>query len=279
MRAIITIEWGRLRGRKVLIEPGKTLRVGRLERADLVVPHDEQLSGLHFEMSWDGATCHLYDLGSANGTWLNGEYVTEGAVAHMDWVRAGDTFFSVYFEGVLPPNVADEGSVPEPESMPASRKAEALAALRAEVEPLFAVLDAARDKRILQLLRSAAEESQSLYEGAEGEELSEGAPYLVALPKGSQLLERLVKEGWGKGWGIYLLSRRLFKEVRRQLRRLLLVREDATGDELYFRFYDPRVLSAVVPVLKPRQLCALFSDVRVFLIEGEGAEVTRLSAP
>src|SRR6185436_18904504 len=105
-----------------------------------------------------------------------------------------------------------------------------------EQAPLYAVLDAAREERILTLLRSSPEHAQSLYEGPQGEELEDVAPYLVALPRDSWLLERLVGEGWGEGWGIYLTCRRPFAEVRRQLRRHLMVTLKETEERLYFRF-------------------------------------------
>lgn len=269
MRLIVAVQWGPARGRRAIVEPGATLRVGRLERAGLVVPHDDALSGLHFELSWDGERCRMRDLGSAGGTFLDGQRVSEGEVGHLHWIRAGNTFFTCAFEGVVAPR-ADEG---EGAGVDPARKAEALAALRAEPEPLFAVLSAARDERVIELLRSAPEESRSLYEGAEGEVLADVAPYLVSLPPGSPLLDRLVDEGWGAGWGIYLACGRPFEEVRRHFRRMLVV-EDTRGAALYFRFYDPSVLASARTALKPRHLQQLFGEVTRFWIEGpEGAVV------
>jgi Domain of unknown function (DUF4123)/Inner membrane component of T3SS, cytoplasmic domain len=272
VRAIVLIEWGTRRWRRAMIEPGGRLRVGRFERADLVVPNDEALSGLHAELTWDGARGALRDLGSAGGTFLNGERVTEGELGHGDWFRAGNTVFSFYVEGDVPPwEPAPEAPLVLPE-----RRAEALTALRAEGAPLYAVLDAARDSRITTLLRASAEESQSLYEGAEGEELEDVAPYLVSLPRDSWLLDRLVKEGWGQGWGIYLLSRRPFQEVRRHLRRLLIAQVKETGELLYFRFYDPVTVRDLSPTFNPRQHYLFFGPSEALVMEGEGGRVVRL---
>jgi hypothetical protein len=141
------------------------------------------------------------------------------------------------------------------------------------------VLDAAQDKRILQILRAAVEESRSLYEGNEADELAEVAPYLVALPGQSRLLPRLIEEGWGQSWGIYLSSRRPFKEVRRHLRRLLLVRVKETGRPLYFRFYDPKVLDLVLPIFTARQHQLLFGDIDAFVYEAANAAVRRAVRP
>jgi hypothetical protein len=267
-RAIVLIEWGPLRWQKALIAPGKTLRVGRLERADLVVPHDDRISGLHFELAWDGARCTVRDLASQGGTQLNGERVASGEVGHAEWIRAGRTVFSIYHEGVAPPWAPERGAA----RVSPEHKARALEALRAGEAPLYAVLDAAREPRILTLLRSCPEQVQSLYEGLEGEELEEVAPYLVALPRGSWLLEKLVEEGWGERWGIYLTCRRPFKEVRRQLRRLLVVTVKEDDEQLYLRFYDPSVLARTMAACSPRQRQLAFGEIEAFVTETDAGE-------
>lgn len=73
--------------------------------------------------------------------------------------------------------------------------------------PLFALLDTTRDPlRILATLRGSGENFQSLYEGMQGRMLDAYAPYLVPLPGDSPLLEKVVAEGWGKHWGIFVVS-------------------------------------------------------------------------
>jgi hypothetical protein len=271
----VLVEWGGRRWRRAGIEPGGRLRVGRHERADLVIPDDDALSGLHVELTWDGARGMLRDLGSVGGTFLDGERVDEGEIGHGGWFLAGRTVFSFYVEGDVPP------WAPPPTALdvPPERKAEALAALSAEEAPLYAVLDAARDARILTLLRAALDPSRSLYEGSDGEDLEDVAPYLVSLPRGSWLVERLVDEGWGQGWGIYLSSREPFEQVRRHLRRLLVAQVKESGELLYFRFYDPESVRQLAPTFNPRQRQQFFGPSEALLIEGEGGRVVRLAAP
>ena len=72
----------------------------------------------------------------------------------------------------------------------ATRAKVALDALIELDRPLYAVLDAARDDRVLTVVRESVEEYRSLYEGIEGEALAHVAPYLVSPPKGSRLLRR-----------------------------------------------------------------------------------------
>lgn len=278
-RVIVEVPWGKLASRRAFIEPGASLSVGRSEPAGLVVGHDRQMSGLHFELTWDGARCRFRDLGSAKGTLLDGQPAREGEIAHGGWLRAGDTVFMVFIEGTDPgPDVALTANAP-PEL--AARKAHALEVLTSTSEPLYTLLDAARTPRIRELLRAAAVPSRSLYQGAAGEALAEVAPYLVALPRGEALLGRLVREGWGQSWGVYLTSQRPFDEVRSHFRRLLLVKsegrygEDGREKDLYFRFYDPRVLRDFLPLREGRQEAEMFGEVLSFLLEGEAGEVLR----
>ncbi len=162
-----------------------------------------------------------------------------------------------------------------PEARRASLQARALEGLRREDEPLFAVLDAARSPRILKLLQGAKPEYESLYEGPEGEELAEVAPYLVSLPRDSELLERLVLGGWGESWGCFLTSPQPFTETRRHLRKFLLVQDERTGRQLYFRFYDPRVLRAFLPTCTAEQRAGFFGPLGSFLVEGARGELLR----
>jgi hypothetical protein len=134
-------------------------------------------------------------------------------------------------------------------------------------QPLFAVLDSARDTRILPIVNGAAEQHQSLFEGAKGEKLTTAAPYLVALPTGSKLLNQVI-EHWGQSWGVFLTSRAPFSEVRRHFRRFLLVKS-GEGRQLYFRFYDPRVLRVYLPSCKPVEAGEFFGPVTSYLAEAE----------
>ncbi len=266
-RAIVAVKWGPLQGQKTILEPGTAKRFGRAEWADFIIPHDRQMSGVHFEVAWDGAALRVRDLESVTGTLIDGEPGrTEGVIESGSWLKAGETVFTVHIEGATPPREIADGP-----AVPSAAAVAALATLRAEAAraPLFAVLDAARDDRILELLCESVEEHRSLYDGIEGEALADVAPYLVRLPAGSRLLEALVLEGFGERWGIYLTSEEPFKEVRRHLRRFLMVEEEETGSSFYFRFYDPATLRGFLPTVTPRQREILFGDLGSFLVEND----------
>jgi len=143
--------------------------------------------------------------------------------------------------------------------------------LRAEPEPLYAILDAARDPLVLALLLESEEKHQSLYEGAKGDRLVASAPYLVALPRESSFLDALIEEGWGSSWGVYLTCDQPFDEVRKHLRRFLMVELDARKP-VYFRYYDPRVLRVFLPSCTPQEAAEFFGPIGAFAMESEDSQ-------
>jgi len=143
-----------------------------------------------------------------------------------------------------------------------------LALLRHSFQPLYAILDAARDLKVLVALLHSGADYQSLYEGPKGDSLAQVAPYLVRLPADSPLLDILVREGWGQSWGVYLTSASEFGEVRKHLRHFLEV-QLPNGNGAYFRFYDPRVLRVYLPTCRPEETYYFFGPIKDYLVEDE----------
>ena len=103
MRVILKIMSGSSAGRKVLLDAGQTIQVGRTEWADFSVPDDGRMSGVHFTLETDNVKCYLRDLGSTNGTRLNDQPVSDRmALRCGDQIEAGETVFSVEIEGDVP---------------------------------------------------------------------------------------------------------------------------------------------------------------------------------
>ena len=267
-RVIVEVRWGPLASRKAIVRPGETLTVGRTTRSALVIPHDLGMSAVHFAIQWDGERCWLEDLKSAKGTELDGEPITRAEVAHGSWIQAGETVFLVYYEDTRP---LREDMTPA--------KEHALAALRAEEAPLFAVFDPTRGDAVLELLRESVEDYRSLYDGTQGAAMQEVAPHVVTLAPGSSLLERMVREGWGRRWGIYFTCPRSIEKVRTHLRRFLMVRDDESGKKLYFRYYNPGVLRVFLPACTSGQQAQFFGELGCFILEGEEGEVLRFDPP
>ena len=144
--------------------------------------------------------------------------------------------------------------------------------LRAPGESLFALLDAARDPAVLFLIRDGGRPHQSLYEGAEADDLAAYGPYLVDLDGDDAFLPRLVERGWGRSWGVYLASPADLATVRRHLRRYLKV-EIPGGRTALFRFYDPRVLREFLPSWADDERDAFFGPVSAYVIEAADAGV------
>lgn len=149
-------------------------------------------------------------------------------------------------------------------------RSEALRYLRQHPNQLFALLDAASDPRVLELLDRYPETRRSLYDGDRAALLGDVAPYLVQIPPGSALLEALVREGWGRAWGVYLFSNAPPEIVRDHLRRFLRIGTEA-GDSLYFRFHDPRVLRAFLPACTPAEVGEFFGPIDHFVVEARPA--------
>lgn len=264
MPVFLEVRSGSRKGSKIRLDTGRVLRVGRTSRADLSFEDDSHLSGVHFSLGCEGNGCRLTDLNSRNGTLVNGQTVNTAVLGNGDTIVAGETTFVVTIE-------ADEAatagaiSAASPVATPQDRL---LTLLRSDLQPLFAILDAARDIRILALLLHYKEECQSLYEGTEGATLAQVAPYLVRLAKDSRLLDALVKEGWGKSWGVYLTSASDLLEVRRHLRHFLQVRLP-DGEQVYFRFYDPRVMRVFLPTCTAEETVQFFGPIKRYVMESE----------
>ncbi len=62
--------------------------VGRDEQNDLVLP-DSRVSNFHMALFHAAGEFRIRDLGSTNGTFLNGSTVTEYALRHGDWIQVG----------------------------------------------------------------------------------------------------------------------------------------------------------------------------------------------
>src|SRR5262249_44286008 len=133
-------------------------------------------------------------------------------------------------------------------------------------ENLFAVLDSAREASLPKRLQQSSAEFVSLYRGEPEESLANVAPYLVRVDRNSRVTSWLLGEGWGNSWGVFLVASGSLEDLRRHLRHFLMVRSQ-DGKELYFRFYDPRVLRVYLPTCTAPELTHFFGPVTSFLLE------------
>lgn len=136
------------------------------------------------------------------------------------------------------------------------------------------LLDAAREPGIPSLIRRSHLDHRCLLRGRLPPVLAAVAPYLVSLSPRPAFTRTVLERGWGESWGIFVRSQAILPELARHFRQLLLVQNEL-GRELFFRFYDPRVLRPYLPTCTPAELRTVFGPVDVFALEG-GEEDTLL---
>lgn len=160
----------------------------------------------------------------------------------------------------------------------ATRPSDLKAALHAEPDlNAYAVVDGARRDDLRQVLFDTDAENACLFIGALEPEVASVAPYLVALPEGHPVVDRLA-EGWGRSEAIYALSPLDLGAMRKHFRTLTLARIP-DGRTVFFRFYDPRVLRSVAPILEPAQRTRFYGKaVARYLCENEDGGLLRFDA-
>jgi|SRR6185312_12504409 len=136
---------------------------------------------------------------------------------------------------------------------------------------LFAIVDAARDRRIYPGLKrfSARHEILPLYQGPTATDLAAVGPYLVCLGRTDELFDWLWDNGWGDNWGVFMWSLVSTENLRSHFRRHTMVRT-SDGERLVFRFYDPRVMLPFLPTCDAAQLREFFGPVQQFMLEADG---------
>jgi len=78
--------------------PAPTTVIGRRPDCNLQIPAKD-VSRLHCQIAIEGGAVTLKDLGSTNGTYVNGERVDEAVLRPGDKVRVGPVVFTVQIDG------------------------------------------------------------------------------------------------------------------------------------------------------------------------------------
>jgi hypothetical protein len=132
----------------------------------------------------------------------------------------------------------------------------------------YCILDAAKMGDAINELKNFDIEVDSLYRGRSEEILSSVAPYLVECRYNIDFFNWYYQNGVGESWGIFIHSDVEFKVLWKHFRKFLLVMTEE-NKELYFRFYDPRVLRIFLPTCETPQLVEFFGPVKKFIVEDE----------
>jgi len=120
----------------------------------------------------------------------------------------------------------------------------------------------------------------SLFSGTAKEQYWQVAPYLFHVDPA--LLDWIIAKLWKEPWGIFAVTKAKFEDLRVHFKKFLLA-QLPDGKVWYFRYYDPRILKAYLPVCDPWELQKFFGPIRAFAIAGGEEEkptmVQGLNAP
>ena len=97
MGIVLRVISGPYTGQECTIDRPETFTVGRSSRVDFPMVQDLALSREHFQVDNEPPLCHLVDLGSTNGTKVNGLRAGRVLLREGDVVAAGDSEFLVHF--------------------------------------------------------------------------------------------------------------------------------------------------------------------------------------
>lgn len=144
----------------------------------------------------------------------------------------------------------------------------------------YAALDGCMIDQLPQKLEVAKLDHACLFSGQLDPLLEAAAPWLVQLKPGNAFSESVLREGWNAHWGIVLQTGTGVDlgALRQHLRRQLRVAAPG-GQNLFFRFYDPRAFRAVVPHLNDEQRKEFLGPIRKAWIEGEDPASVLLFQP
>jgi hypothetical protein len=131
------------------------------------------------------------------------------------------------------------------------------------------VLDCARDPAVYHALLESRLEFRCLYSGKLPRALEMVAPHLVEIFPAHRLTHKLLDEGWGQSWGVFLKIGDP-ANLRHHLRKFLKV-QDESGRRLLFRYYDPRVMRSYLPTCRTDELAQIFGPIDAWLCEAEPA--------
>jgi hypothetical protein len=142
---------------------------------------------------------------------------------------------------------------------------------RGEAGTLFAILDACDEPRVPEKAKELGEDrAVSLYRGWAEQDYWAIAPYLVQVDE--TMLKWIVENLWNDPWGVFATTSVGLDALRTHFRRFLKIRSP-DGQELYFRFYDPRVLLSFVESSNENDVAGFFGPIEAFYAKQSDGKV------
>lgn len=133
------------------------------------------------------------------------------------------------------------------------------------------LVDGAADPQLAARIRLGKLDHDCLFAGPLTARLQAAAPWLVHLsPASTQTRDLIGRAGRHQGILVSAPAHVSTRQLRLHFKKLLWVR-DESGRELYFRFYDPRVLAIYLPTCTPDEKRLVFGPVQALhCVDGEG---------
>ncbi|MFO1063537.1 MAG: DUF4123 domain-containing protein [Pirellulales bacterium] len=130
----------------------------------------------------------------------------------------------------------------------------------------FAVLDACDEPAVFEWSIERKDRSFSLYRGNAEQNFYDIAPYIFQLDV--ELLGKILDDLAGKPWGFLATGGMDLALARRHFRNFLMI-DGPDSEELYFRFYDPRVLHPFLRASDKDRLTSFFGPASAIILPDE----------
>jgi len=115
--------------------------------------------------------------------------------------------------------------------------------------PTYVVIDAIHRSDISVLFDAYDLNWRCLWKGESAERFALQAPYIAELREGSEFVDWLLLNGFGKGWGIFLRSHFSLDALAHHLRKFNQVYSEVDKTWLMFRYYSPTTVNQLLPYL------------------------------
>jgi len=114
MRVTLRVLAGPYHGQEFVFDHHDTFLIGRSENAHLYLPEDRFFSRHHCLLEIAPPRCFLRDLGSTNGTYVNGQRVQESFLKSGDRIQGGQTVLEVDVQVEQRPSEAEAPTLTKP---------------------------------------------------------------------------------------------------------------------------------------------------------------------
>jgi hypothetical protein len=128
----------------------------------------------------------------------------------------------------------------------------------AEQGNLYAILDPCDAPLVPPKMQELGARAISLFQGTAQEDYWAVAPHLARVDV--ELLRWLYENLWKEPWGIFVVAQVELADLQAHFRKLLYVQAEG-GKNLFFRYYDPRVLSKYLKSCDATELQTFYGPV------------------